>query len=43
MVALVLDGKDADAISTELTGMTSKNGKSYLTKLAEVQAVFGTR
>ncbi len=39
IVALFLEGKDAGAIVTELTGMTSKNGKPYLTKLAEVQAV----
>lgn len=39
IVALFLEGKDAGAIVTELTGMTSKNGKPYLTKLAEVQGV----
>lgn len=39
IVALFLDGRDAGAIVTELTGMTSKAGKPYLTKLAEVQAV----
>ncbi len=39
IVALFLEGKDAGAIVTELTGMTSTNGKPYLTKLAEVQAV----
>lgn len=39
IVALFLEGKDAGAIVTELTGMTSKSGKPYLTKLAEVQGV----
>ncbi len=36
-VALFLDGNDASAIVTELTGMTSKAGKPYMVKLAEVQ------
>nr|MDP9416224.1 hypothetical protein [Pseudomonadota bacterium] len=39
IVGLFLEGKDAGAIVTDLTGMTSKNGKPYLTKLAEVQGV----
>jgi hypothetical protein len=39
VVGLFLEGKDAGAIVTELNGMTSKNGKPYLTKLAEVQGV----
>ena len=39
IVALFLEGKDASAIVTELTGMTNKNGKPYLMKLAEVQVV----
>ena len=39
IVALFLDGKDAGAIVTELTGMNSKRGTPYLQKLAEVQAV----
>jgi hypothetical protein len=39
IVGLFLEGKDAGAIVTELTGMTSKNGKPYIAKLAEVQAV----
>lgn len=39
IVGLFLDGKDAGAIVTELTGMTSKRGTPYLQKLAEVQAV----
>jgi hypothetical protein len=39
VVGLFLEGKDAGAIVTELTGMTSKNGKPYMAKLAEMQAV----
>lgn len=39
IVALFLDGKDAGAIVTELTGMNSKRGTPYLHKLAEVQGV----
>lgn len=38
IVALFLEGQDAGAIVTTLTGMTSKAGKPYLAKLAEVQA-----
>lgn len=38
IVGLFLDGKDAGAIVTELTGMTSKAGKPYMLKLTEVQA-----
>ncbi len=39
IIALFLEGKDAGAIVTELTDMTSKAGKPYLIKLAEVQAI----
>lgn len=39
ILALFLEGKDAGAIVTELTDMTSKAGKPYLIKLAEVQAI----
>ena len=39
IVALLLEGKDVGAIFTELTGMTSKNGKPYMATLTEVQAV----
>ena len=39
IVALFLAGKDAGAIVTELTGMTSKAGKPYIIKLGAVQAV----
>lgn len=39
IVSLFLAGKDAGAIVTELSGMTSKAGRPYLVKLAEVQEV----
>ncbi len=38
-MGLLLEGKDAGAIVTELTSMTSNNGKPYMAKLAEVQGV----
>jgi hypothetical protein len=38
VVSLFLGGMDASAVVTELTGMTSKAGKPYMVKLAEVQA-----
>ena len=38
ILALFLAGNDAGAIVTELTGMTSKAGKPYMIKLADVQA-----
>jgi hypothetical protein len=39
VIALFLDGYDAAAIVKELHGITSKAGKPYMNKLAEVQAV----
>lgn len=39
IVDLFLEGKDAGAIVTELYKMTSKAGKPYMAKLAEVQEV----
>ena len=39
VVALFLEGNDAAAIVTELTGMRSKDGKRYMEKLGEVQAI----
>jgi hypothetical protein len=39
VIALFLDGYDAAAIVKEMHGITSKAGKPYMQKLAEVQAV----
>lgn len=39
VVTLFLSGKDAGAIVTELTGMTSKAGRPYLVELARVQEI----
>ena len=39
VIALFEDGYDPGAIVTEITGMTSKAGKPYMKKLADVSAV----